>query len=58
MWRSYKMIFTIEIKDRNGITDKEIDKLVDFMEDVNYDDIRVLCDGGRIETSFLKFELK
>ena len=52
------MIFTIEIKDRNGITDKEIDKLVDFMEDVNYDDVRVLCDGGSIETSFLKFELK
>ena len=50
------MIFTIEIKDRDGITDGEIDKLVDFMEDVNYDDIRVLCDGGRKETPFLKFE--
>ena len=50
------MIFTIEIKDRDGITDGEIDKLVDFIEDVNYDDIRVLCDGGRIETPFLKFE--
>ena len=34
---------------KNGISDQDIDKILDVFEDINYEDILSLCDGDEMQ---------
>ena len=53
------MKLQIEIHNKEGLKDKDIYKVIDFLETINYDDIRDVLDGGNItlgNDDFLTFK--
>ena len=36
---------------KDGLTDQDIDKVLDALETINYDDIVTLCDGSEMQFS-------
>ena len=53
------MKFQIEIHDKEGLKDKDIYRLTEFLENTNYDDIRDILEGGEISLGnddFLTFK--
>ena len=53
------MKLQIEIHNKEGLKDKDIYKVIDFLETINYDDIRDVLDGGDItlgNDDFLTFK--
>ncbi len=40
--------FEIALPKKEGLKDWEINSLVDFMEDINFDDMVILLEGGKI----------
>jgi len=53
------MKLQIEIHNKEGLKDKDINRVIDFLETINYDDIRDVLDGGNItlgNDDFLTFK--
>ena len=53
------MKLKIEIHNKEGLKDKDINRLIDFIEDINYDDIRGILEGNIIgcgNDNFLTFK--
>ena len=53
------MKIIINIKGKEGLTDKEIERVLHFMEGIDYDDIIAVLEGGSIgwgKDEFLRME--
>ena len=42
------MKLQVEIHNKEGLKDKDINRVIDFLETINYDDMRDILDGGYI----------
>ena len=53
------MQLVIDIKEKEGLTDKEVERVLHFMEAIDYDDIIAVLEGGSIgwgKDEFLRME--
>ena len=60
------MQLVIDIKEKEGLTDKEVERVLHFMEAIDYDDIIAVLEGGSVgwcqgnygKDEFLRMERK